>query len=277
LSGLDLTDTHCHIQSIGETDGEQGTHELWAKDAGITSENVIAEAQEAGVNRLICVGCDYADSRLAVDFVKDRSNCWATIGIHPHEAKDYASNSKALKDFEQLVTGFKVVAVGECGLDYYYNHSPKEAQIEVLRFQIELALANNLPLIFHVREAYDDFWNVFNDYKGVKGVLHSFTDVKVNLELALSSNMYVGVNGIATFAKDEQLTGLYRDVPKSNLLMETDAPFLTPKPFRGSINIPKRLVSTAEYLASLRGEELQELAQNTTSNAIKLFGLDKRI
>jgi TatD DNase family protein len=274
LPDLNLTDTHCHIQSIGKTVGDKGTMELWAKDSGLDPDIVVSEALEAGVSRLICVGCDYEDSRLAIDFALGRSNCWASAGIHPHEAKYYAGNKTALKKFEKLVSDNKIVAIGECGLDYYYNHSPKEAQIEVLRFQIELAIKKGLPLIFHVREAFDDFWDVFNDYPAIKGVLHSFTDRKVNLELALSSNMYIGVNGIATFSKNEHLAEVYKQIPISQLLLETDAPFLTPVPYRGSINIPKRLVSTAEYLADLRGEDLQELARNTTASAIKLFGLD---
>src|ERR1700744_968754 len=122
----ELTDTHCHIQSIGLTDqGEETTRKLWQKTAGLTADRVIADALDAGVTRMLCVGCESEDSRLAVAFAKDRPNCWASVGIHPHEARAYAGNSQKLHEFAALCTRPKVVAVGECGLDYFYEHSPK--------------------------------------------------------------------------------------------------------------------------------------------------------
>jgi TatD DNase family protein len=163
--------------------------------------------------------------------------------------------------------------VGETGLDYYYTHSPREAQEAMLRFQIELALAHDLPLIFHVREAFDDFWPIFESYQGARGVLHSFTDSVSNLERALSHGLYIGVNGIATFARQESQRVMYRTIPQRSLLLETDAPFLTPTPFRGTINEPKYTSVVAEFLSELRGEDLAELAATTTSNARDLFHL----
>src|SRR6185312_10845152 len=154
----ELVDTHCHIQSAGLQRGERTTRELWAKAPELTPDQIITNAHEAGVTRLLCVGCDLADSRLAVDFVQQRENCWTTIGIHPHEAQHFAGKPPLLDEFAALATKPKVVAVGECGLDYFYTHSPKEVQLQVLKFQIELALVHNLPLVFHVREAFEDFW-----------------------------------------------------------------------------------------------------------------------
>jgi TatD DNase family protein len=275
---MELVDTHCHIQSAGNSAGERMTGELWAKAPELTGDGIISEAETAGVTRLICVGCDLADSQLAVDFAQNRPNCWASVGIHPHEAKSHLSKNQK-SHFAHLLEKRspkerKIVAVGECGLDYFYGHSPKVAQREVLKFQIELALANGLPLIFHVRDAFDDFWPVFEQYKGIRGVLHSFTDSQKNLEHALKHNLYIGVNGIATFAKDPQQLEVYKNIPLQKLLLETDAPFLTPAPHRGTINESKYVRVTAEYLASLRGESLQQIAEVTTSNAIQLFCLD---
>jgi TatD DNase family protein len=269
---MDLVDTHCHIQSAGLQNGERVTRELWAK-SDLTGDQLVANAVAEGVTRLICVGCDLADSQLAVDFVKSRENCWASIGIHPHEAQHYIGNQTKLDEFSALAAAEKVVAVGECGLDYFYEHSPKEAQIEVLKFQLELAKKYDLPLIFHVREAFDDFWPILDVVGGVRGVLHSFTDSQKNLDEAMKRGLYIGVNGIATFTKDPKQLQMYQAVPLQKLLLETDAPFLTPTPYRGSINEPKRVGVIAEFMANLRAEHLDQLARATTANARALFGL----
>jgi TatD DNase family protein len=273
---MDLVDTHCHIQSAGLKAGERATRELWAKGEDLTIDRLVAHAQDAGVARLICVGCDLADSQLAIACAQDREGCWASIGLHPHEAQHYADQSAKLDAFADLASQSKVVAVGECGLDYFYEHSPKTAQITVLRFQFELAQSHDLPMIFHVREAFDDFWPIFDEYhakKPVTGVLHSFTDNANNLEQAMQRGLFIGVNGIATFAKDPAQIEVYRSVPLEKLLLETDAPFLTPAPYRGSINEPKYIERIADFLAELRGEDRTTLAATTTRNAQSLFGI----
>jgi TatD DNase family protein len=219
------------------------------------------------------VGCDLADSQLAIDFAQNQENCWASIGIHPHEAKHYAGNSQKLDDFAALASKAKIVAVGECGFDFYYNHSPKAAQAGVLKFQMGLALKHDLPMIFHVREAFDEFWPVFDSYNGIRGVLHSYTDSAANLSKAMERGLYIGVNGIATFAKNPAQLEVYKAIPLEKLVLETDSPFLSPHPHRGSINEPKRLVEVARFLAGLRGEKPEDLAVATTSNARKLFGI----
>lgn len=269
----ELVDTHCHIQSAGLQHGERATRELWAKAPNPQPETIIANARAAGVTRMLCVGCDLADSRLAVEFVQPRDGCWASVGIHPHEAQHYVGKSDRLAQFAKLAVQPKVVAIGECGFDFYYNHSPKAAQIEVLRFQIELALKHELPIVFHVREAFDDFWPLFDSYRGIKGVLHSFTDTQANLHKALQRDLYIGVNGIATFLKDEARRAVYQMIPGDRLLLETDAPFLTPTPYRGNINEPKFLGRIGEFMAGLRGEDRESLAAVTTRNARQLFGI----
>jgi TatD DNase family protein len=269
----ELVDTHCHIQSAGNSAGERTTGEIWAKDPDLTGDLVVKNAVEAGVSKLLCVGCDLEDSKLAIDFVQNHANVWASIGIHPHEAQHYLNEPTKLMEFNMLIERQKVVAVGECGLDYFYEHSQREAQIVLLRHQIELALEYQLPLIFHVREAFDDFWPVFDEYKGIRGVLHSYTDSMENLQKAQDRGLYIGVNGIATFAKNVSQLDVYRAIPLSKLLLETDAPFLTPTPYRGTINESKRVGTIAEFLANLRGESLEQLALETTSNAHDLFGI----
>lgn len=273
MAAMELVDTHCHIQSIVLDKGERVTREMWAKEPSLTTAKVVADARSAGVTRLVCVGCDLSDSQAAIDFVRERESCWASIGIHPHEAKHYAGNRPKLEEFASLAGKPKVVAIGECGLDFYYGHSPQAAQTEVLKFQIELALEHGLPMIFHVREAFDGFWPVFDAYSGIRGVLHSYTDSAANLAKAMERGLYVGVNGIATFAKNPVQLEIYKSIPSESLLLETDAPFLAPRPHRGTTNEPKRLSDVADFLAGLRSERLEDLAAATTANARKLFGI----
>jgi TatD DNase family protein len=272
---VELFDTHCHIQSAGQNSGERATRELWAKSSS-TIDEILVRAREHGVQQMICVGCDLADSQLAIDCVKDRENVFASIGIHPHEAQHHLSDATKA-DFAALAEDGplkrKIVAVGECGLDYFYSHSPKVAQIEVLKFQMELASRHNLPMIFHVREALDDFWPIFDSYPGLRGVLHSFTDTEAHLQEALQRGLFIGVNGIATFAKRPEQLAMYQAIPLENLVLETDAPFLTPVPYRGTICEPYHVRTTADFLAQLRGDSMESLTQATTRNARQLFNV----
>lgn len=268
---MELFDTHCHTHEVVRK--TTPVYDKWRED-GVERDpdQMIADARNADVQRMLCIGTTLTDSELAIEFVDTREDVWASIGIHPHEASDH--QDKSLQErFAALAMAKKVVAVGECGLDYFYTHSPKEAQIELLKFQIELALAHNLPLSFHVREAFDDFWPIFDSYAGIKGVLHSFTDSAENLRRAIDKGLYIGVNGIVTFAKSPEQIAMYKAIPLDRLLLETDAPFLTPIPYRGTICESKHARVTAEYLSDLRGESLLSIASITTNNARKLFNV----
>jgi TatD DNase family protein len=232
---MELFDTHSHTHEMVRR--TTPVYDKWHSDnSGRTPESVIAAAHDASVTRMLSIGTTLADSELAVEFVAGREGLWASIGIHPHEA-DKHQTTGAKQAFAALATAPKVVAIGECGLDYFYTHSPKQAQLELLKFQIELALERDLPLSFHVREAFDDFWPLFESYRGagLRGVLHSYTDNLQNMERAIKHGLHFGVNGIATFAKSEAQRVMYITIPQNLLLLETDAPFLTPAPFRGKV------------------------------------------
>ncbi len=271
---MELFDTHCHIHEMVKR--ITPVYDKWHSDgARRTPDTIITAAHEAGVSRMLCIGTSLADSELAVEFVKGREGLWTSIGIHPHEA---ALHLDKKDQFAALLTDIrkdKIVAIGECGLDYFYEHSPKAAQLQMLKFQIELALQHNLPLSFHVREAFDDFWPIFDSYRGanLRGVLHSFTDSSANLEAAMKRGLYIGVNGIVTFAKEPEQLAMYRAIPLEKLMLETDAPFLTPIPFRGKVCESKHVRVTAEFLAGLRQEKLKELASAATANARALFSV----
>jgi len=251
-----FTDTHCHIHEANYPDAEEA----------------LKRAKEAGIDRLICVGTDEKTSGEAVNFAKTHDNCWASLGIHPHEAKDNDVEKLAL-----LLAGGaeKAVAIGECGLDYFYDHSPREKQIETLHQQIELAQKYNLPLIFHAREAFDDFWPIFDQYQGLRGVLHSFTDTRENMHKALERGLYIGVNGISTFTKVDEQKEMFASIPLENLLLETDAPFLTPVPKRGTVNEPAFITHVAQHIVNLQSITLTELSRATERNATTLFSLNK--
>lgn len=259
---MEFIDTHCHIHS---------------DDYNLSVARVLANAESVGVTRLLCVGTDKNDSQLAIEFAQKHKTCFASIGIHPHDSKNYMTNGRIdsvlRDDFHKLAISKKVVAVGECGLDYYYQHSPKEDQEVMLRFQIELALTNKLPLIFHVRQAFNDFWKIVDDYAGLKGVVHSFSDTPDRLEQILKRGFYVGLNGIMTFSKDEDQLTAAKMVPLERMVLETDAPFLTPVPYRGKICEPKHVVETAEFLGRLRNEPLERIAEASTANAKQLFNI----
>lgn len=265
---MELVDTHCHIHEAARR--TTPVYDKWHQKGDVNADEVLEAARAAGVAKIVCVGTTLADSELAIEFVKNRENLWASIGIHPHEAATALAEGH-LEAFAGLVDSPKVIAVGECGLDYFYNHSPKRAQTEMLRFQIELALEHDLPMIFHVREAFDDFWPIFESYQGIRGVLHSFTDSTANMERAVKHGLFIGVNGIATFAKNPDQLAMYKAIPLQNLLLETDAPFLTPTPYRGTICKPEHVRVTAEFVAKLRAETLEQTTAATTRNAAMLF------
>lgn len=255
---MQFVDTHAHIHF---------------PDYELDPDEVLAAAANDNVTKVLCVGCTLPDSKLGIEMAARHKNVWAAIGLHPHEGAEYISDDKALQEFRDLATKPKVVAIGETGLDYYYNNSPKEDQQKLLRFQLNLAQEFNLPLIFHVREAFSDFFAILDDFEGVQGVVHSFTGTMDEMNEILRRGLYIGLNGIMTFTKDSQQLEMAKAVPLSKLLIETDAPFLTPVPFRGTICQPKHVRVTAEFLASLRGETLADLANATTRNAEKLFGI----
>ena len=247
-----LIDTHCHI------------HESYK----LPLDEVLLHAQEANVEEYICVGTSEESSRLAIAFAETHSGAYAAIGVHPHDTKEGYSHIAEIAG-----TSSSIVAVGEIGLDYFYTHSPREMQMQALEDQIQVALQHDLPIIFHVREAFDDFWPIFDRYPGIRGELHSFTDSAENLQKALDRGLYIGVNGISTFTKDEAQKATFDSIPLDRLLFETDAPFLTPAPLRGKVNEPAYVKLVAEYHANRRGISLEEIASATTTNARTLFRL----
>jgi TatD DNase family protein len=255
---MDLVDTHCHPHF---------------NDFGIDAKTVLGSAMAAGVHRLVVVGTTLEDSRTAVRFAAKNQNAWAACGVHPHAAREFLQTDDASLQLRAMLRGRKVVACGEVGLDFYKNYSTKADQESTLRSQLDEGLSSGLPFIFHIRDAWENFWPIFDSYNGLRGVVHSFSAHQKQLEQILERGLYVGLNGIMTFTKDEQQLAAARQVPLERLLLETDAPFLTPKPYRGQRCEPKHTRTIAEFLAGLRDEPIEQLANVTTKNAIELFGI----
>lgn len=253
-------DTHCHLHDPEFFDGQQ------AEEIARTSGDLEA---------MLLVGTSLADSKNAVSFAHAHSGiCWASVGIHPHEAGSLSESDIEAQcdELARLAGDQKVRAVGECGFDFYYNKRSEvvDKQKRLLERQLEVAETHDLPVSFHVRDGFDDFWPVYDRFN-VRGVLHSFTDNATNLQKGLERDLFIGVNGIATFTKDDAQKELFRTVPLESVVVETDAPFLTPHPKRGKINVPKNVTYITQFLAELRGEDVQDIIRITTSNARRLF------
>ncbi len=227
---------------------------------------LLDRAKDANVNQIITVGVDEADSKKAVYCANSHQKVFASVGVHPHEAK------YGIGKISELISD-KVVAIGECGLDYYRNLSPKDAQQTTFRKQIELALERDLPLIFHVREAYEDFLNIIKDYPKARGVVHSFNADEKTADALLGCGFYLGLNGIMTFTKDPAQLAAAKLIPLNQLLLETDCPFLTPAPRRGKVNEPANIPVIAKFLSQLRQESFDKLSEQTSFNTQKLFQL----
>ena len=230
---------------------------------------VIQRAKTAGLEKIVLIGCDVEGAQRALKLAYTDDMFDVAIGFHSEgvlEDRDEASMFELMKDP-------KVKLIGEIGLDYFYNHSPKDVQIQCLEEQLQIALDNNLPVSFHVREAFDDFWPIFDNFTGISGVLHSFTDSRINAEAGLSRGLYIGINGISTFTRDEAQIELFTNLPLSKIILETDAPYLTPRPFRGKMNEVGYVELVGQWVAQSRGLSFDDVAAVTTSSARSLFSI----
>lgn len=234
---------------------------------------VYARSKAAGVSFINCVGTTLEDSAKALAYANDHALVWAAIGVHPHAAENFLNSENSQHKLSNLLGESKVIAVGETGLDYYKSTTPKKIQQAALRVQLEAGLKAQKPFIFHVRDAFADFWNILDGYQGVTGVIHSFSSGVNQLDAALERGLYIGLNGIMTFTSDPAQLVAAKLVPNDRLLLETDAPFLAPIPFRGNRCEPAHTKATAEFLAKLRGQLPEDLASTTTANARKLFNI----
>jgi TatD DNase family protein len=258
-SGLGLIDSHAHIQG--------------KEYAGETAA-VVQRASEAGVEQIIVVGGagDMSSNTGAVALAESCANLYATVGMHPHDAKDVGEAE--LHELKKLAAHPRVIAVGETGLDYYYNHSPREVQRRVFKQFIGLAKETGLPLVVHERDAASEAVELLRGQGGageIRGVIHCFTGDYNAACAYLDLGFYLSFTGIITFKNAEALRDVVRKVPLDRIFVETDSPYLTPVPHRGRRNEPAYVKLVAEMVASVKGVTLEEVAHTTTRNVQQVF------
>ena len=237
-------------------------------------EDVLRRAREAGLAALVNVGIDVPTSEASVELAEKYPDVWATVGVHPHDAR---SLDDAGRDrLRELVRHPKVVAVGEVGLDFYYDYSPRELQESVFREMIALAREADKPLVIHTREAWERVLAVLEEeLRGgpLRGVFHCFSGDVTQAGRVLAWGFHVSFCGNLTF-KNSRLPEVLKAVPLDRLLLETDSPFLAPVPHRGKRNEPAYVRLTARKIAEVKGVPLDEVLRRTTENAVRLFGLE---
>ncbi len=252
-----ITDTHSHI--------------FW-KNFDEDRAQVIERAREAGVARMLVVGTDLETSRQCFDLCEGQAGLFPTAGIHPHDAQDVGD--EVLGQIEELCRTQACVAVGETGLDYFKEYSPRVDQRRLFRWHLQLARELDKPVIVHCRDAHQDTVALLNEARGVRGVMHCYTMGVEELQPYLDLGLYISFSGVVTYPKNEANREAAAKVPKDRLLVETDCPFLAPQSQRGRRNEPALVAETLKRVAEIRGAALEELALATSENAARLFGLD---
>lgn len=252
-----LVDSHCHL------DFDDFEEDL---------EEIIARAKENGVTTILNAGNNIGELEQQLALSEKYPFIYTAVGVHPHNASEYENITA--QDIIDQTHHKKVVGIGECGLDYYYDYAPRDTQIRIFREQIKAAQETGLPLIIHTRDADEDTINILGEAyreKPFTGEIHCFSSSKSLADFALSIGFYISASGIITFNKSGDLRDIFANIPLERLLVETDAPFLAPVPMRGRRNEPSYVLHTAEKLAQIRGIPLEKLAEITSDNFFRLF------
>ena len=252
-----LVDSHCHLDY---------------NDFEEDFEEILARAKENGVTAMLNAGNNIGELDKQLALSDKYPFIYTAVGVHPHNACEYENITA--QDFIKQTVHKKVVGIGECGLDYFYDYAPKETQIRIFREQIIAAQETELPLIIHTRDADDDTISILKEMyqqKPFSGEIHCFSSSRKLAEFALSIGFYISASGILTFNKSQDIRDIFADIPLDRLLVETDSPFLAPIPKRGRRNEPAFVKYTAERLAQIRDIPFEKLAQITSDNFYRLY------
>lgn len=252
-----LTDSHAHL----------ALYESWEE-----RDQIVRNAQAANVTTILTIGTTLADSRLNVEIAHRYPQIFATVGVHPHDAKDVDIET-VLRELSMLAADPKVVAIGEIGLDFYRNISPPEKQRECFRAQLELARQLRLPVIIHDREAHQEILDMIEKYDlgSIGGIVHCFSGDLSMARRVIELGLFVSIAGPVTFKNAGHLTDIAAQIPLESLLIETDCPFLAPSLFRGKRNEPAYVRYVAEKIAHIRGISVEDVAEHTSKNFARLF------
>jgi len=256
---MDLTDTHCH---------------LTFEDLACDIEAVLARSIAAGVTEWITVGTDPQENRKALEFAERFENMYAAVGIHPHDAKTVTA--QMLAELKKMAQHKKVAAIGETGLDYHYDFSPRQRQKEVFAEHLKIAAELSLPVIIHCREAFDETIGILEEYGNAvdKVVFHCYSGSPEQAKIVLDRGFYISFTGVVTFKNARIKPEAARIVPVDRLMLETDSPYMSPEPMRRQkVNEPALMIHTATFLAELKQMDLEDFAQAVTATSRAFFGL----
>ncbi len=255
-----MIDSHAHLDS---------------KEFDQDLNQILERCQEKNVRFVISCGTDLSSSQKNLDLSKQNPMIFAAIGVHPHET--YLMDENTIEKLKELSKEMRVIAIGETGLDYYYNFSLPEVQRKAFRVHIRLARERGLPLVIHCRNSEEDLIKILKEEKAseVGGVIHCFSGRKETALACLEFGFYLGVSGMITFKNTKDLSALFSELPMERLLVETDSPYLAPHPYRGKRNEPSYVVHTALKLAELKNLTLEKVENQTTENVENLFQLNK--
>ena len=252
-----LVDSHCHLEYKGLVEDQA---------------NVLARAREAGVGQFLNISTRRSEWDQVVGTAERENDVWASVGIHPHEADQHADLGRDV--LLEATSNPRVIAIGETGLDYYYDNSERETQRDLFRMHIGVARETGLPLVIHTRDAEEDTLDILQDEQS-KGtfpaLIHCFTASAGFGRRVLEMGLSISLSGIVTFKNAKELQEIAKEIPRDRLLVETDSPFLAPVPHRGKPCEPAFVANTAQFIADLRGENVSQLAEYTTENFKKLF------
>ena len=253
-----IIDSHCHL------DYEPMFSNL---------KEVIERAKKIGVKFMLTISVTDKKYNVILDIIKKHSAVYGTYGIHPHEAKNHNEINKNII-IKNIKKSKKIIGIGETGLDFYYNHSDKQNQVKLFEEHIKASIESNLPLIVHSRNAEELTLSTLKKYSknNLKILMHCFTGSKKFAEKLLELDAYFSASGIVTFKKSNDLKDTFKSIPLKNILIETDAPYLSPEPLRGKSNEPAHVVHTAKFLANLKDVKYDDFCKNTSKNFFKLFG-----
>ncbi len=248
-----FTDTHCHLYN----------------EYYNNIDVIINNAQQNGINRFIVSGCSTKDNNEVINIIKRFDNLYGVIGLHPEEALNYCIED--IKMLENNLNNSKIIGIGEIGLDYHYENFDKEKQQALFKSQLELADKYKLPVVIHSREATEDTIRILKEYPGVKGVIHSFSGSKETAMIYIKMGYKLGINGVVTF-KNSHLKDILKDII-NNIVLETDSPYLTPHPYRGTQNNPSYIKLIANFICDYLNLDLSQLSIITNNNIKEIFDI----
>ncbi|BBB33082.1 TatD DNase family protein [Thermotomaculum hydrothermale] len=252
---MEFIDSHCHLAMDSFNDDRNEVIERFFEEGGISLLSVSTNIDEFYLNKELC---------------EKYSGIYTSLGWHPHDAKIFGKNEE---DFLKNVAEKRLItAIGEIGLDFYYDNSPREEQIRAFEIQLKIAKKFNLPVIIHTRDADKETASILKKHKGIKGVIHCFTSGEDFFNTAVQLDFYISFSGIITFPKAEELRQLVKKTPIDRVFFETDSPYLSPVPYRGKRNEPLRVKYTIEKAAEIKGMNVENLSNIANQNFFNLFG-----